>query len=81
MMMMIRTRMRMRKMMRMRMILKEAEGELGVPDSCSQPVTFYISRAQKFYATHIFPRMMMRMRRRMRRMMIVIYFTCDYDDG
>ena len=61
--------MRMRKMMRMRMILKEAEGELGGPDSCSQPVTFYISRAQKFYPTHICPMMMM----------IVISFTCEDD--
>ena len=36
-------------------MFKEAEGELGGSDSCSQPVTFYISRAQKFYATHISP--------------------------
>ena len=36
------------------MIFKEAEGELGGPASCSQPVTFYIGRAQKFYAMNIF---------------------------
>ena len=59
------------RMMRvmMRMMFKDAEGELGGPDSCPQPVTFYISRAQKFYPTHIFP-MMMR----------VISFTGDYHD-
>ena len=53
----------------MRMMFKDAEGELGGSDSCSQPVTFYISRAQKFYPTHIFPMMM-----------IVISFTGDYHD-
>ena len=32
------------------MFLKEAEAELGGADSCSQPVTFYIGRARKFFA-------------------------------
>lgn len=33
-----------------RMLFKEAEAELGGADSCSQPVTFYIGRARKFFA-------------------------------
>ena len=48
---MVMVMMMMRGMM---MIFKEAEGELGGPASCSQPVTFYIGRAQKFYAMNIF---------------------------
>ena len=32
------------------MLFKEAEAELGGADSCSQPVTFYIGRARKFFA-------------------------------
>ena len=56
-MMMMRGAMTMVMMTMMRgmmMIFKEAEGELGGPASCSQPVTFYIGRAQKFYAMNIF---------------------------
>ena len=55
-MMMMRGAMTMVMMMMrgMMMIFKEAEGELGGPASCSQPVTFYIGRAQKFYAMNIF---------------------------
>ena len=53
-------------------MFKEAEGELGGSDSCSQPVTFYISRAQKFYATHIFQIIIVIIIIIMRMMMLVL---------